>query len=135
MKRLIALLVIFCFFSSFSKAQESIRVAVAANLIFPIQAVRETFEKQYPNISIEIITASSGKLAAQIKNSAPFHIFIAADIFYPQNLFDNKFAKEVPQIITYGNLVLWTKHPITEKKTVGFLNEALNKTIAIAQPE
>ena len=120
---------------STANAQQTIRVAVAANLALPMQPIKQAFEKQHPGVKIEIISASSGKLTAQIKNKAPFHIFISANMFYPENLHQDGITKNTPQVITYGRLVFWSKSTVNENNINVFLNESDTKTIAIAQPE
>lgn len=119
------------------KAQETIRVAVAANLALPMHEIKKAFESEYTDISVEIISASSGKLTAQISNYAPFHIFVSADMQYPESLYDKGICNQKPVTITYGKLILWSKEKFThqDKNSLVSLIEANTvKNIAIAEP-
>ena len=119
------------------KAQQTIRVAVAANMALPMHEIKKVFESENPEISIEIISASSGKLTAQISNYAPFHIFVSADMQYPKSLYDKGICEQKPRVVTNGQLVLWSKEKFTgqDKNTIiRFIEGNRVKNIAIAEP-
>ena len=56
-----------------------INIAVAANISYVIEKIKEEFNKTNPNTKVQVTIGSSGKLTAQIKNGAPFNIFMSAD--------------------------------------------------------
>lgn len=64
-----------------------LQIAAAANLSYVIpklvEAFREKYE-EYENTDIRITKASSGSLTAQIRNGAPFGLFLSANTAYPQ---------------------------------------------------
>ena len=57
---------------------DNISVAVASNFAEPMQEIATTFEKNTGH-KVQLSPASTGKLYAQIKNGAPFDIFLSAD--------------------------------------------------------
>jgi len=68
-----------CCFLSVSLSASEIRVAVAANFHPVIREIAEVYERDTGQ-TISIISGSSGKLAAQIIQNAPFDLFLSADI-------------------------------------------------------
>lgn len=120
-----------------AKAQPSqkITIAVASSLTPPFQKIEQVFEQQYPEIQFTMITASSGKLTAQILNGAPYDIFISADMHYPKQVDEQHHAKEKPLVLMQGRLVFWSKTKTTESRIADLLTSNNVKTIAIAQPE
>ncbi len=113
---------------------QNLRVAVAANLQGVIKVLANDF-KEKTGIEIEPIAGSSGNLATQIKNGAPFDVFLSADISFPEGLFTEGFATKAPEVYAYGSLV------IVSTQDIGFenwerllLTPGINK-IAIANPK
>jgi molybdate transport system substrate-binding protein len=89
-------------------AQQEIRVAVASNFTPTLNILADRFEQEQ-HIRVVIVSGSTGKLYAQIKNGAPFDVFLAADEDRPQAL------EQEGEIIagsrfTYaiGRLILWS---------------------------
>ena len=70
---------------------QPVRLAVAANAQFVIRALQADF-KTKTGIETEAIIGSSGNLAAQIKNGAPYDIFLSADMEFPDRLFKAGFG-------------------------------------------
>lgn len=85
---------------------QTIRVAVAANVSYAIDDLVKEFNKIYPDIKVQTILGSSGKLSAQIQNNAPFDVFMSANMLYPQKLYEQKKALTKPRIYAQGALVL-----------------------------
>ncbi|MDR2164620.1 MAG: molybdate ABC transporter substrate-binding protein [Zoogloeaceae bacterium] len=85
-----------------------VSVAVAANFTAPMQAIAIEFEKDTGHKAVPSF-GSTGQFYAQIKNGAPFDVFLAADDTTPARL-----EKEGDTIhgsrFTYaiGTLVLWS---------------------------
>ena len=88
----------------FAQAQP-LRLAVAANAQFVIRALQADFKKR-TGIETEAITGSSGKLAAQIKNGAPYDVFLSADMELPQTLFKEGFGVTAPKEWASGTLIV-----------------------------
>ena len=76
-----------------------LHVAVAANFSGPLQRLAPMFEKASGNTLI-ISPGSSGQLYTQIKQGAPFDVFLSADTDKPRQLENEGLA--VPQTAPYG---------------------------------
>lgn len=83
--------------------EETLLIAVAANFRAPLESILDA-----AGISADVVSGASGKLATQIENGAPFHLFFSADTVYPQRLFE-KGLGEKPQNYAVGKLAFWTK--------------------------
>ena len=114
----------------------SLNVAVASNFTQPMKLLAQQFEQQTGD-SLIISYAATGTLANQIKNGAPFAVFLAADDTTPNQLVEAKLAIEKTQF-TYatGRLVLWSKDP-RQIESDGELTLKQNryKHLAIANPK
>ena len=83
------------------------RIAVAANFRDTAEAIAARLEAESPH-RYEVIAGSTGKLASQIINGAPFDVFMAADRQRPQLLVDRGLAlAATQQIYAVGELGLW----------------------------
>lgn len=87
-------------------AAQKLTVAVAANFILPFKDMVPVFEHK-TSILLEPVFTSTGNLYAQIKNGAPYDLFLAADEIRPALLYKDGFA-EKPIIYAKGKVVLWT---------------------------
>ncbi|MDD2364819.1 MAG: molybdate ABC transporter substrate-binding protein [Desulfuromonadaceae bacterium] len=88
-----------------------VSVAVAANFTAPMKEIAAEFEKVTGN-KVVLAFGSSGKFYAQIKNGAPFQLFLSADDEKPAKL--EKEGLIAPgSRFTYalGTLVLWSAKP------------------------
>lgn len=68
-----------------ASADESLRIAVAANFRSTLELINEQFRAR-TGYSLKISSASTGVLATQIMHGAPFDIFLAADKQSPARL-------------------------------------------------
>ncbi len=80
-----------------------VTVACAANMQYAMDSIAAVFELD-EGIECNITSGSSGMLAAQIENGAPYDLFISADLVYPQAIFE-KGNGEQPFIYAKGRLV------------------------------
>src|SRR5262249_45668359 len=79
---------------------------------------------------------SSGNFFAQIKNGAPFDVFLSADTDFPMALAKDGLADSSSLVVyAYGRLVMWSNKPTVDVST-GFkaLTQPAIKRIAIANP-
>ncbi|WP_417215172.1 molybdate ABC transporter substrate-binding protein [Alcanivorax sp.] len=85
------------------------QVAVAANFAQTLKQLITLYTKSRPDDRIGVTVASTGKLAAQIRQGAPYDIFLAADQRRPAELAQEGLLLPA-SIRTYaqGILVLWT---------------------------
>ncbi len=111
----------------------TIKVAVAANLILPMQEIKRLYEEKYKHELI-LIPGSSGKLTAQIIHGAPYDIFLSADMKYPQQLYKEGHAAGKPEVLLRGRLVFWSKKKPAESLEQWLVNADI-QSLAIAQPE
>lgn len=115
-------------------AQSSpLRLAVAANAQFVIKALQADFKKR-TGIETETITGSSGKLAAQIKNGAPYDLFLSADMKFPETLFKEGFGATAPKEYASGNLIVCSISAPDVKNWRVLLTQERIKKIALANP-
>jgi molybdate transport system substrate-binding protein len=118
-----------------SQAQQAnkIRIAAASDLKFALDSVAAIFKKTNPGI-VDITYGSSGKFFEQLSNGAPFDIFFSADISYPTQLKEKKFALSEVYPYGIGRIVLWSKKLDPEKDGMNILLQSSIKKIAIANP-
>ncbi len=116
-----------------AQSSKPINIAVAANLLFPMQQIEQLYEAKYKD-NIHLISASSGVLTAQINNGAPYHLFFSADMKYPQQLAKDGKTLTQPKVLVSGKLACWSRQNLTETQLIQFLKSEQTNSIAIAQP-
>ena len=77
---------------------------------------------------------SSGSLTVQIKNGAPYDVFLSADMTFPENLYKEGFSAKAPEVYAYGSLVICSTSDIGFENWERMLLSARIKKIAIANP-
>jgi len=109
-------------------------VAVAANFVPVLQKLVPDFESVSGH-HIQIITGSTGKLYAQIRQGAPFDVFLAADRRRPLRLEQARLTVAGSRF-TYaiGRLVLWGADKSVRNGLKGLASDGIHR-IAIAEPE
>jgi molybdate transport system substrate-binding protein len=93
---------------SLNAAAAEVQVAVAANFAGPMQQIAADFEKATGHKAV-IVSGATGKFYAQIRNGAPFEVFLSADDETPARL-EREGAAVAGTRFTYaiGKLVLWS---------------------------
>lgn len=88
-----------------------LRIAVASNFKGPAAEIVEKFQKQTDS-NVTLTVGSTGKLYAQIRNGAPFDVFLSADSETPERL-ERELATANGSRFTYavGKIVLWSPDP------------------------
>jgi molybdate transport system substrate-binding protein len=90
---------------------DEVNVAVAANFTAPMQKIAAEFEKDTGHKAL-LAFGSSGKFYAQIKNGAPFQMFLSADDETPAKLEQEGLAMPGSRFsYAIGTLVLWSGKP------------------------
>lgn len=112
-----------------------ITVAAAANVSYAINKLVMEFNKTNPDTKVQVILGSSGKLVAQIENSAPYDIFMSADMKFPQSLFEKKMTTTPPVIYAQGVLAMFSTKELDYSKDINLLKEPSISKIAIANPK
>lgn len=125
------LLLLACLLSATVRA-ETLTIAVASNFAKPMSEIARAFEKESKH-SVRVAFGSSGKLAAQLLQGAPFHMFFSADQDKPELLLKRGIATSGSSF-TYalGGLALWSSDPTIDPERV--LREGSFTKIALANP-
>ena len=134
MKHLLALLLLLL--GTFATAQE-ILAAAAADMSAALPQLVETYTKKTGQ-AVKLSFGSSGNLANQIRNGAPFDVFFSADEEYPRQLIAEGLAsKDALYRYAVGRLVLWVPDdsPLDLSKLgMKALLDPSVKKVAIANP-
>ena len=112
------------------------RLAAAADLQPVLPPILHQFQQQ-TGITVLASYHSSATLATQIINQAPFDLFMAADMAYPQYVIDHgRGASTTPIPYAHGTLVLWTRHDSgVSHLSLDALRDSSIHSIAIANPK
>ena len=129
-----AVVVLFGLMSTQVNAGE-VNAAVAANFTAPVQQIVELFQKESGH-TVKLSFGSSGKFYSQIKEGAPFDVFLAADEKNPKQLEQEGLAVANTRFVyALGKLVLWSAKPgFVDDKGVVLSKGNYNK-IAYADPK
>ena len=114
----------------------TVSVAAAANLIYVLDALDAAFTKQDGHRVVTRASGASGNLAAQIRNGAPYDVFLSADPSHIRSLIVSGHVNEKSySAFAHGQLVLWSTRPsIRLTDIAAAINDAGIKRIAIANP-
>ena len=110
-------------------------IAAAADLQFALAEAARQFHQQYPQTSLAIDYGSSGNFYAQIRNGAPFDLFLSADVQYPRNLaHDGLVRADSVFVYAAGRIAVWV--PASSKlDPATALRDPAVQRIAIANPQ
>jgi len=113
---------------------DELRVAVAANFTAPMRQIAAEFAKDTGH-QARLSFGGSGKLYAQIKHGAPFHVFLSADDEIPARL-EKEGMAEAGSRFTYavGTLVLWSARPGYVDDQGAVLQHGHFNKLALANP-
>ena len=114
----------------------TVRVAAAADLKFALDEVAARLAARQPAIRVEATYGSSGSMHAQLRQRAPFDVYLSADVDYPRDLVSRGIGSD-RDLFAYavGRLVVWVPRgsPLAiERERVSALTGAAR--IAIANP-
>lgn len=115
-----------------------LHIAAAANLSYVIPELVETFRKEHSEFAgfdIRVTKASSGSLTSQIRNRAPYDVFLSADTRYPQNLHEGELTVGPPVVYAKGVPVMVFRQEVEGEKGIACLTDGSVEKIAIAQPD
>lgn len=133
---LIAAAVVGCHRSGDNPRQgEPLRVAAAADLALAFKDVGAEFEKTSGK-KVEFSFGSTGLMAKQLQEGAPFDVFAAANIsFVDEVVKAGACLGDTKQLYAKGRIVMWSKDAAMLPKSIEELAEPRYKKIAIANPE
>ncbi len=114
---------------------ETVHVATASNFRQPLRLLAQSFEKNSEH-KVRISAASTGKLYAQIKHGAPYHLFLAADQKRPKKLEQEGLAITGSRF-TYavGQLALWAPQQQFQGKAKTLISQPGLRRFSIANPK
>lgn len=120
---------------SASRRGEPVRVAAAADLAGAFREMGEAFERETGK-KVSFSFGSTGLLAKQIEQGAPFDVFAAANASYVDDVVGRGACwSETRRRYAEGRLVLWSKDAARAPRSLADLRDARFAKVAIANPE
>lgn len=129
MRSFFSVLVLLC---SAPAGAKTLSVAVAANMMPVMEEIGREFYAE-TGVDLALTQGASGKFATQIRNGAPFDVFISADTEFPDALVEAEFTDGPTAKYARGALVLWTMRG-ADVSSLQALTDSKIKKIAIADP-
>ena len=114
---------------------DTINIAVAANVSYAIEELKAEFKKISPQTNVQVTLGSSGKLTAQIKNGAPYGLFMSANMKYPQALYKENIAITKPVVYAQGALAYLSSKEQDFSKGIEIVKNDKISKIAVANPK
>jgi molybdate transport system substrate-binding protein len=115
---------------------QDVRVAAASDLQVALPELASRFGRA-TGFRVQAIFGSSGNISTQIKNGAPYDVFLSADIEYPRHLVELGLGtRDALAAYARGRLVLWSRNDskVDLKQGLKVLNAETVRRIAIANP-
>ena len=128
-------ILLFLLLFTFSLFGSTINLALSANVSYAIEAIKKEFSLLHPNVGIKVIVGSSGKLTAQIKNGAPYDVFMSANMKYPEALYKDELALSKPLVYAQGSLAYLSVKKRDFSQGLKLLENEAIKKIAVANPK
>jgi molybdate transport system substrate-binding protein len=119
-----------------AQATARLTIAAASDLRFALDEALLPFRAAQPKAAIDVIYGASGKLATQLRNGAPFDVFMSADIAFAREVHDAGLAAGVPRVYAIGRLAAWsTDAELGRLPLDALVRDPRVKRFAIANPE
>jgi molybdate transport system substrate-binding protein len=130
------LLIVIVMLAAGASAQE-LKIAAAADLSLALEKLGAAFKKQ-TGVQLKVSYGSSGHFFSEIKNGAPYDVFLSADRDYPDTLDGLGKTDQGTTVYAQGKLAVWVAartglNPSPDSLDV-LTSNRVNK-IAIANPE
>lgn len=90
-------------------AEDAPLVAAASDLQGALREVAQAFEAE-TGYAVRLVFGSSGNLAAQIRQGAPFQVFLSADEKYVLDLAQQGLTRDEGKLYALGRIVLFVPH-------------------------
>ncbi len=117
------------------KQASQLVVAAAADLKYAMDELVTAFGKIHPNVKVEVIYGSSGRLYEQIVHGAPFDLFFSADMQFPRLLEQKGLAASEVRPYAKGRIVLWSSSLNVAQWDLSQLADPNIRRIALANPD
>jgi len=112
-------------------------VAAASDLGYCIDELVGAYRKTAPDVEPKVSLGASGNFFAQIRNGAPFEVFLSADMDYPREL-GKLGAADGKTLAPYavGRIALWSLDPRIDpaRGLAALVSDARIARVAIANP-
>ena len=112
-------------------------VAAASDLGYCIDELVAAYRKTALDVEPKVSLGASGNFFAQIRNGAPFEVFLSADMDYPRQL-GKLGAADGATLVPYaiGRIALWSLDPQLDpsRGLAALVADARVKRVAIANP-
>lgn len=116
------------------RAKEPLRVAAAADLAGALEVMAADFERAR-GVRVTVTYGSSGLLARQIAEGAPFDVFAAASEQYADDaVTSGRCQADSKRFYARGSLVVWARDEASLPRTLADLADPRFARIAIANP-
>lgn len=114
-------------------SDEEILVAAASDLQFAFGELGRAFTEA-TGVDVRFTFGSSGQLAQQIVNGAPYDLFASANVRYVDDVIaSGRGDAATKQTYAYGRIVIWS--PKVRYRSLAALRDPRIRYIAIANPE
>jgi molybdate transport system substrate-binding protein len=114
---------------------EPLRVAAAADLAIAFTEVGAAFERESGK-KVEFSFGSTGLLAKQISEGAPFDVFAAANISYVDDVVRAEACHgDTKRLYAKGRIVLWSKDKAQLPESLDQLRDAKYAKVSLANPD
>jgi molybdate transport system substrate-binding protein len=107
--RLFAAILTICWSMLAHGANDVPLIAAASDLQTALREVAQAFQSDTGQ-KVEIVFGSSGNMAAQIRQGAPFQMFLSADEKYVLDLAKGGFTRDDGQLYALGRIALFVPH-------------------------
>jgi molybdate transport system substrate-binding protein len=112
-----------------------VTIAAAADLHFALDEISLKFRAEHPDVIIQTAYGSSGIFYAQIRNQAPFDVFLSADVEYPRKLVAEGIGvRDSLFVYAAGRIVVWVPASSSLDPATA-LRAASVRHVAIANPQ
>jgi molybdate transport system substrate-binding protein len=130
-------LVLFALIVTAGASAQELKIAAASDLTLALEKVGAAFKKQ-TGVQLKVSYGSSGHFFSEIRNGAPFDVFLSADRDYADSLEGSGKTDQGATVYAQGRLVLWVAARTAldpSPKNLDVLTSNRITKIAIANPE
>lgn len=122
------------------RGQPPLRIAAAAGLLFALPELIAGFEETVDDAPpIDVIFGSSGNLVSQVRQRAPFDLFLSANRSYPEDLVRAGLIDESELFpYAFGRLAIWARTDRgldVEGRGIAVLADPGIQRVAVANPQ
>lgn len=137
MKQIVTSFIVFLIILSCAPTHHNTITIAAASSLRPVLQEMSSQFKVETDVAINIVTGSSGKLAAQIEAGAPYDIFLSANIIYTDYLQNKLSLANKPIIFAHGQLAFLSNADldIDSSSLKSIINNIHFQKIAIPNPK